>query len=86
MANLVRTQVLFSVPMLEDLRLLAAEKGWSVSEAVRSLVGDRVGRLRKRKRTAMGAMTLMVKGAYQGKVPADLSTNDDYLYGYGGKA
>ena len=81
MANLVRTQVLFPVPMLEDLRLVAAEKGWSVSEAVRRLVGDKVGRLRKRKRMAVEAMTLMAKKAYQGKVPADLSTNDDYLYG-----
>lgn len=86
MANLVRTQVLFSEPMLEDLRLLAAEKGWSVSESVRRLVGDKVGRLRKRKKMAVEVMTLMAKKAYRGKVPADLSTNDDYLYGYGRKA
>jgi predicted RNA polymerase sigma factor len=45
-----------------------------------------VGRLRKRKRMAVEAMTLMAKKAYQGKVPADLSINDDYLYGYGRKA
>lgn len=79
MANLVRTQVLFSEPMLEDLRLLAVERGWSVSRVVRNLVSDKV---EKRKKKAAGqVMELMVRKAYKGRVPQDLSINDEYLYG-----
>lgn len=80
MPNLVRTQILFSEPMLEDLRLWAAERGWSVSETVRRIVKEKTAKA-GRKRKTIEVLREMAKNAYKGNVPMDLSTNDEYLYG-----
>mgnify|MGYP001559737098 FL=1 len=77
---LIRTQVLFSEELLFALRAEAAKKKTSVSQLVRHIVTDKMPEKNKKKMSGDEAMELMVKHAYKGKVPRDLSTNDDYLY------
>lgn len=77
---LVRTQILFPKEDLMELRLMAAEKGWSVSETVRRIVKEKTTKA-GRKRKTIEVLKEMAKNAYRGNVPRDLSTNDEYLYG-----
>ena len=77
---LTRTQVLFPEDLLAALRAEAVRKKTSVSALVRHIVADKVAKGTKKKLSALEAMEQMVKHAYKGKVPSDLSTNDDYLY------
>ena len=78
---MIRTQVLFPRDLLSELQLIAREYGWSVSETVRRFVTEKVKRVKPKKMSGVEAMLNMAKNAYKGKVPPDLSTNDDYLYG-----
>ncbi|GEM_PF-3427718 len=81
MSNLIRTQILFPADMLTDLRMIAAERDWSISETVRSFVAKKVKRIVLKKKTGIDTLLELAKNAYKGPVPKDLSVNDDYLYG-----
>lgn len=78
---MIRTQVLFPRDLLSELQLIAREYGWSVSETVRKFVAEKVKRVKPKRMSGVEAMLKMAKNAYTGKVPPDLSTNDEYLYG-----
>lgn len=78
---MIRTQVLFPRDLLSDLRLISREYGWSVSETVRKFVAEEVKRVKPKRMSAVEAMLKMAKNAYKSRVPSDLSTNDEYLYG-----
>ena len=81
MSNLIRTQVMLPEDILTDLRVIAAERNWSVSEVVRVGVKNLVEKLRPRKISGVKFLRKIAENAYSGKVPSDLSTNDEYLYG-----
>lgn len=81
MSNLIRTQILFPADMLTDLRLMAAERDWSVSETVRSLVVSKVKQAKTKRKTGIETLFELAKNPYRGKAPRDLSVNDEYLYG-----
>ena len=66
---------------MTDLRLIAAERDWSVSETVRSFVDKKVKRMVRKKKTGIDTLLELAKNVYKGQVPKDLSVNDDYLYG-----
>lgn len=81
MSNLIRTQILFPADMLTDLRLMAAERDWSVSETVRNLVTPKIKHAKTKRKTGIETLLELAKNPYKGKAPRDLSINDDYLYG-----
>ena len=81
---LIRTQVLFPEEVYRQLKIEAALRETSVSKLVTGAVNDCV--IKKKKRTAGGEfLEYLAKHAYKGRVPKDLSSNDDYLYGMKGK-
>jgi hypothetical protein len=67
--------------LLNDLREIAAERDWSVSETVRRGVRGLVNKIKPKKMSAVDMLWKMTKKPYGGDVPKDLSTNDEYLYG-----
>ena len=77
---MIRTQVLFTQELLNDLRLMAAQKGWSVSKTVRQLVEAKIKNVQSRRKPAVKMLRDMANNAYKGKAPQDLSSNDKYLY------
>ncbi len=81
MSNLVRTQVMLPEDILTDLRVIAAERDWSVSEVVRVGVKTLIEKLKPKKMTGFEMLKKLADSAYKGKVPRDLSSNDEYLYG-----
>ena len=83
MSNLIRTQILFPADVLTDLRLIADERDWSVSETVRNLVREKIKKVQPKKINGAEAMLKMAAWAKKHKVkgPPDLGSNDDYLYG-----
>lgn len=81
MSNLIRTQILFPADVLADLRLMAAERDWSVSETVRSLVAPKIKQDKTKRKTGIETLLELAKNPYKGKAPSDLSVNDEYLYG-----
>lgn len=76
---LIRTQILFPDDLLAYLREEARRKKTSVSALVRTVVADKIPE-KKKKKSAVDLLIRASKRAYRGKVPRDLSTNDDYLY------
>ena len=81
MSNLIRTQILFPADVLTDLRLMAAERDWSLSQTVRSFVAKKVKRMVRKKKTGIETLLELAKAPYTGPVPKDLSVSDEYLYG-----
>ncbi|MDZ7586494.1 MAG: hypothetical protein U0946_01955 [Patescibacteria group bacterium] len=81
MSNLVRTQVMLPEDILTDLRVIAAERDWSLSEAVRVGAKNLVEKLKPRKKDAIEMLWKLAQNPYKGKAPKDLSSNDEYLYG-----
>ncbi|MBI5356574.1 hypothetical protein HZB78_03090 [Candidatus Collierbacteria bacterium] len=83
MSNLIRTQILFPADVLTDLRLMAVEREWGLSETVRNLVREKIKKVKPKKINGAEAMLKMAAWAKKHKVtgPPDLSTNDEYLYG-----
>jgi len=81
MSNLIRTQVMLPADLLADLRLIAAEKNWSVSEAVRRGVKSLIVRFKPKKMSGVEMLRKLAENSYKGDAPKDLSTNDEYLYG-----
>lgn len=80
---LIRTQILFPKDLIEELRILAAEKGWSVSETVRTIVKNNISKGKEEKKNAGTVLIEAAKWARRHKIkgPKDLGTNDEYLYG-----
>ena len=79
---LIRTQILFPKDDLEELKEIARERGISVSELVRTEVRKKVLKPeRKKKMGGAEVLVEMARRAYKGKVPKDLGSNDEYLYG-----
>lgn len=83
MSNLIRTQILFPADVLTDLRLIADERDWSVSETVRNLVSEKIKKVKPKKKNAATVLLQAAKWAEKQKItgPKDLGSNDDYLYG-----
>ncbi len=81
MSTLVRTQVMLPEDILNDLRVIAIERDWSVSEVVRLGVRNLVEKLKPKKMTGYEMLKKLADNAYKGNVPRDLSSNDEYLYG-----
>ena len=81
MANFVRTQVMLEPDLLADLRWIAEEKGWSVSEVVRRGTRSLIKRLKPKKKDAVEMLWKMAQNPIKGDVPSDLGSNDEYLYG-----
>ena len=68
---------------MADLRLMAVEREWGLSETVRNLVQEKIKRVKPKKINGAEAMLKMAAWARKHKVtgPPDLGSNDDYLYG-----
>lgn len=81
MGNLIRTQILFPADVLADLRLMAAQRDWGLSETVRSLVIKKVKKIRLKRKTGIETLLDLARKPYKGKAPRDLSVNDEYIYG-----
>lgn len=79
MGNLVRTQILFEDDVLRELKKTAKRRGTSVSGLVREKIGKKI----VKKKNGAVAMLELARWARKNKItaPADLATNDDYLYG-----
>ena len=67
--------------LLADLRWLAEEKGLSVSEVVRRASKSLVTKLKPKKMTGVEFLRKLADNPIKGGVPADLGSNDEYLYG-----
>ena len=71
-----RTRLLLEQSQYEELEAMADQTGRSISQPVRDMVSDTLGR-RPRRRTRLLDLAGMVKGG-----PADLGEKHDrYLYG-----
>lgn len=81
--SMVRTQVLFLPTQKQEIELFAAQQMVSFSEACRILVKSGLAKLAKPNRNAVEMLLAIADDAQQRNVtgPADLSTNDEYLYG-----
>lgn len=77
---LVRTQILLPKETYDLLKLEAAIRETSMSKLVTKAV-DKCVIKKKKKMSGREFVDFLVKHAYKGKVPSDLSTNDNYLYG-----
>jgi len=66
--------------ILTDLRVIAAERDWSVSEVVRVEIKNLVKKLRPKKMSGVEFLKKLADNPLKG-VPADLGSNDEYLYG-----
>ena len=77
---LIRTQILFPKDTLDELRELAGETGLGLSETVRKLIQEKIGKIKKMRLGGPEVLLKMAKNAYKGKVPKDLGSNDEYLY------
>lgn len=80
MSNLIRTQVMLPEDILSDLRVIAAERDWSVSEVVRIGVKTLIEKLKPRKMSGVEFLRKLADNPIK-DVPADLGSNDEYLYG-----
>jgi len=69
------------VDLLEDLRSLAEDNDWSVSEAVRRGARSLVAKLKPKKMSGVEFLQKLADNAFEGEAPRDLSSNDEYLYG-----
>lgn len=77
---MIRTQILLPEDLLMALRALAVAQKTSVSAVARKKLADAMPKTKKRL-SGVEVLMHMAKHAYKGKVPRDLSTNDEYLYG-----
>lgn len=79
-AMLVRTQIMMPENVYDSLRLEATLRQTSMSKLVVGAIGKSLfgGKM---KVSGVESLSKLVDKAYKGKIPADLGTNDEYLYG-----
>lgn len=76
---MIRTQILLTPTLYDALKLMAERERKSLSALIRTAVEKLV---MKKKRSGREILQRMAKHAfYDPKIPKDLSTNDEYLYG-----
>jgi len=75
---MIRTQILLTPILAEELRILAKSEQKSISATARELLAKAIN-LKKGKKCAGDTLLEMAKNTVSGG-PKDLSANDDYLY------
>jgi mRNA-degrading endonuclease RelE of RelBE toxin-antitoxin system len=76
---MIRTQILLTPTLRENLKILAKKEGRSVSSLIRELLEKAIDiRTGKRKKISAEFLMKLAKKPIDG--PPDLGSNDDYLY------